>query len=731
MVRRTVTVDNAAPETRESFMGVTIPADDILSSPVDFKPGALTRLVNNVVLPIPFASGYKEEIHLSLLPVEVVPDFNRDGKIDSADRGKITTEKPWRFWINDDDDAGETEGTDISVDYDEGSTEPDYWGSSVDGIRDVIDFFPLHLDLKAALAVMPETEFQYFLKHESQTSTLGGAVSAPSFSVLWYPEAVLDGDPVGETGAGSYFKNLEKATDIASRPTHSIPKSGLRIPNEMLIAAKDGKGVVLVEARFATNNPIQIEIRKNDGSVMGKVDFPVKTSPVKDMLRYKFVMPGTADLGAGDIPGDPTNWPDADRNGKHFVFAHGYNVNDTQSKGWAAEAFKRMFWSGSNARFSAFAWYGYQSQIGPLTPNYQVNLDNAFGTAKSFKQFLDLLEGEKTVAGHSMGNVLVGSAMHDWGARPANYLMLDSAAAKECYDALEADDAAQDARMVHPAWKDYSKQVRASEWHRLIPPAAWPSSDWRGKLTWKGRLANVIDNGGHTQVYNFYSSGEEVLNNPETNNPALNSSNPFGSGGMVWVTANKIWAMQEKRKGLGLTGIIHTSNYGGWLPNLLPYDQELHTTYQNEWGTVHRMRSPSELSDPLTTAFKLHLSTKPFFDDSSHGSLFTPETGSSSAGSSYAYSHRNTIISEMIPCTTFATGRNAFNNPATLPANRNIDMDATMKTDPGKWPLSNAHDPEANRPRPWLHSDIREKAFAHNWQVYAKFVEIGNLKTEN
>lgn len=668
---------------------------------------------------------------LDILPVEIVPDYNRDGLINGEDRGKVTNEKPWRFWINDDDDSGETGGTDISVEYD-GSAEPDFWGNSVDGIRDLIDFFPLHLDLKSALVVMPETEFQYFLKHKSQTSTLGSAVSAPSFSVLWYPEAVLDGDPTGATGAGSYFKNLDKAADIARRPTQSIPKSGLRIPDEILLGAKDGKGVVLFEARCATDNPIQIEIRKNDGTVIGNVDFPVKISPVKDMLRYKFVMPGAADLGSPDIPGDPLNWPDADRNSKHFVFVHGYNVNDSQSKGWASEIFKRMFWSGSNARFSAFAWYGYESQVGSLTVNYQVNLDHAFGTANSFKQFLDLLEGEKTVAAHSMGNILVGSAMHDWDARPVNYLMLDSAAAKECYDTREADDAAQDARMVHPAWKDYPKQVRASEWHRLIPPIAWPSSDWRGKITWKGRFENVIENGGQTQVYNFYSSGEEVLNNPETNNPLLDSSNPFGSGGMVWVTANKIWAMQEKRKGLGLTGFIHTSNYGGWLPNLLPYDQELHMTYQNELGTVHRMRSPSELPNPLTTEFLLQLSTKPFFDDSSHGSLFTSETGSSSEGSSYAYSHRNTIISEMVPCTTFAAGMNPLLLLELDGLITNINMNDTMKTNTIQWPLSNANEnsqaPNDPRSRPWLHSDIREKAFAHNWSVYERFVTIGNLK---
>lgn len=45
----------------------------------------------------------------------------------------------------------------------------------------------------------------------------------------------------------------------------------------------------------------------------------------------------------------------------------------------------------------------------------------------------------------------------------------------------------------------------------------------------------------------------------------------------------------------------------------------------------------------------------------------------------------------------------------------------------GEWPETDEHAPEENRPRAWLHSDIREKAFTHNWKAYAKFNEIGNL----
>jgi hypothetical protein len=139
------------------------------------------------------------------------------------------------------------------------------------------------------------------------------------------------------------------------------------------------------------------------------------------------------------------------------------------------------------------------------------------------------------------------------------------------------------------------------------------------------------------------------------------------------------------------------------------------------------MKTPAQLPSPLSNAFLLHLASNPFFDRSAHPTLYDPQTGAGTPGSDYAYNHRNTIISEMIPCTSFAAGRNAI----TVLGDQNIDMDASMKTDAANWPLSNVHDLIDNRPRPWLHSDVREKAFTHNWKVYEKFTSLGNLKDAN
>ena len=71
------------------------------------------------------------------------------------------------------------------------------------------------------------------------------------------------------------------------------------------------------------------------------------------MFRHKNLT--AAVLGQVDGPGDrltANDVPNApDDNGTNFLFVHGYNVNPNQARGWQAEMFKRLYWSGSPARF--------------------------------------------------------------------------------------------------------------------------------------------------------------------------------------------------------------------------------------------------------------------------------------------------------------------------------------------------------------------------------------------
>src|ERR1035437_9461351 len=229
--------------------------------------------------------------------------------------------------------------------------------------------------------------------------------------------------------------------------------------------------------------------------------------------------------------------------------------------------FRRMFWSGSNAKFTAFHWRGDEKQTSIGTRNYHCNVENAFGTAKSFSQFVSLLDGEKTVAAHSLGNMLVLSSIHNWNAPIKNYLMLDAAVPMEAIEGtspnntvpranlLTGETAPINEDMVHIAWEKapddrYKPHLWASEWHCL-----WTGGDGRSKLTWRNRLSNLRN----VNVYNFYSSGEEVLDHHDHTEKPSRDDTIFGHP-----LGRYAWAIQEKLKGCMRLNGTGGSNFGGW-----------------------------------------------------------------------------------------------------------------------------------------------------------------------
>ncbi len=76
-----------------------------------------------------------------------------------------------------------------------------------------------------------------------------------------------------------------------------------------------------------------------------------------------------------------------------YVHIHGFNVDTNDSRGEHAEVFKRLYWSGSRARFWGITWYGFDSKgytllAGQRSPNYHVNVRHAFNAGKLLKHFV-------------------------------------------------------------------------------------------------------------------------------------------------------------------------------------------------------------------------------------------------------------------------------------------------------------------------------------------------------
>jgi hypothetical protein len=193
-------------------------------------------------------------------------------------------------------------------------------------------------------------------------------------------------------------------------------------------------------------------------------------------------------------------------------------------------------------------------------------------------------------------------------------------------------------------------------------------------LTWKNRLEGVFN------VFNFYSTGEEVLANP-------------ADAPTIPTTSNEVWNNQERLKGRMETGQVLSSNYGGWR----------FTNHYNE-GQVYYPQIPPAQTTSITDA---ELKQYSFFWPGPAG-LY----GANGGNYASPQQHRNTLLAEMVPALSFAVGA----NPATRFGTRNVNMPDDFKNG---WPRANPS---------WQHSDAKVVGYLYIHKLFDAVVSEAGLK---
>lgn len=623
----------------------------------------------------------RQTIMTSFVPLDIamVPDYDRDGDIDASDRNQVSTHNPWRWWINDDDDWGDTAANDTPGQ----DVYADFRGFTVDGLTDLPDFFPLQLQIKGLLDVFPPASFEYRLYHPK--------------GALAFVETNLDA-----TNTRQFLTHGATADNLKNAATRLMVTAG---PNTLSTAfltslqQNPSKGVILVQGTAGTDIPFHLQVIQNN-KTYASMSFPVKISPVEQFYRWINLRavpdldPGRNGSPIGTViratsTGVPPNRPDSMTSNKHFVFLHGYNVDEDSARGWGAEVFKRMYQLGMRAKFTMATWRGNKSQVGSVTPDYWQNVTNAFITAPHLKNAVDALPGTKILTAHSLGNMVACSAIKDHGLSVEQYYMLDAAVPLEALD----ENSESRATMRHPDWQDYDQTVNgtdlrqfwASDWYKQF----LGTSDARQTLTWKGRFGNIPN------AINYYSSGEEVLQNSEGSMPS--------PGGL------RAWVQQELSKGRpdSVMGMVpYNDPQGGWGYN--PY-----------WfisdNLTPRKRTPQELASLPVSA----TAVDPVFMRFRFTHLHDPVLGSETAA---RYWERNKTLGAGIPAISNPAGSNPIQAFISGVQNRNIDL----MTFRDSWPLATgSREPFPNR---WLHSDAKDVALRFNHQLYTDWLTRGNLK---
>lgn len=500
------------------------------------------------------------------------------------------------------------------------------------------------------------------------------------------------------------------------------------------IIAQGGKGIILIEAVQATNYPLKLQVYDSTGQKVYESSLNLSIDGVEQMFRHKnlirYVKSGNGPLPAhnskaGGEPdrflatGDqPANYPDLEiNNDKNVVALHGYNVDGQEARGFQAEMFKRLYWSGSRAKFWAITWYGAETKVYvpfAFTPDYHTNVVNAFDTAPLLKDFLNYnVKGDVAMLAHSLGNMATSSMLSDnfqsWDdnylasdTRPKikNYFMVDAAVAIEAYDG----GATKSLDMIHKDWVNYKQSLWSSEWYQLFANDDPPDS--RAKLTWRGRFK---DRPANTTYYNFYSSGEEVLGTLTLGTPItqilLEEMHQVGS---------YAWAIQEKLKGGNpiIIDIIGNS-FGGWGFNF--DDTEYFTTTYSELGTGTNVPKPPLEANNIDDAA---LKTKPFFKKGPNSDLYAP----GATGSDYAANNMNRLLANAIPALTLPAGANSLIIKDKMDESNNFDMQSWFKNNNMDWP------PIRKKDKNWLHSDLKDVSYPFVYNLFDKFVSLGGLK---
>ncbi len=609
------------------------------------------------------------EYILNVAKIDMIPDWNHDRKINDQDKNKATSVEPFRFWINDDNDNGDISEGDSDVPGQGGwFSSANYEDDLVNGRSDLSDFFPVWLDLSTALNILPPNRtVQYRLKQ---------ADDALKFVYTDLPRDFAGDYLIRDIGyCGPDFNQNVNVAD-----TIQITAEGVALSTDFLnrIIANTNKGVLLMEATKASTAPLVLELWQNDCKVW-ETSLALSLSGVEDMY-YKWINLRHVTGGSEDRPTDTraqiSNYSD---DLKHLVFVHGFNVSEKQARGWNAEMFKRLYWSGSRALFTAVIWQGDES--GVVDPLYQKNVNNAFLTAPYLAQSVNTFDGEKNVMAHSLGNMVVSSAIQDDSLNVSSYSMLGAAVATECYDPGTFNAATNNNPMLHVDWRSYQPKTWASKWHELFS-----APDCRAKLTWQNRFPAILP-----KAYNFYSSEDEVFEIYTNVLDVLTGVDLDFTFAFLDDTEHYSWHKQEMFKGLNgsLVHSLGATDWAGWgfNNNILGF-----RVYSS--GEANVVSNEVLIAEPV---FRKNP------DD-----IFSASIDSSIV---------NEVLAKGVPVLSYATG---VTNLFSLPASRNYNM---VSEKPVLWPRD--HETYGKR---WLHSDIKDVAYPYVYRTFGQIVEKGKLQ---
>ena len=387
-------------------------------------------------------------LFLYLIPVGIAVDANRDGEIvfEGESRDTTSTDKPFRFWINDDQDGIPNDERDVVP-----PAENDYADGTIQTMRDLEDFARLYLRIGALRDWIVDGTFEIGLRFSD--------ASGESATINVYK--CTDSD-----GSTAYLTDEETAlAQVSGQDAQAIGQvtSGdpLMLPADFWTGSTEQNSTkcLLFEGSGEGKGQLVLTIHRADGTKIAEgPGVWLDLMNIKKMYERATATPESIRPPHDYIleyPPDPhityirsngeTFEPPTDEAKQVIVFVHGING---PGGGGAAESysgwvnvsetiFKRLWHQGYKGRFAFYKWPA-------LTPAFPFEYNDSeyrgFKSGRGLAHFLASFPAHyrKSLYSFSQGAVVCGAALTVYNGAVDDYVLSQAAIPAGCYDASDS-----------------------------------------------------------------------------------------------------------------------------------------------------------------------------------------------------------------------------------------------------------------------------------------------------
>lgn len=472
------------------------------------------------------AGDFQQSRGENLLPVEVGVDNDRNGNlILGASEDKTTAEKPYRFWLNNDYDNYADDTYDDQKDHPWTTQSLDNSNTVIESQRDLDDLARLHLKVEGIQSALEDGSMTLGIKWKT---TISGEPKIRIFKAI---EA--DGgtkylsDPAEAANQMADGRNeigVVQGTSVFDLPVSFWTSTSASSKKHFLFEGLgEGKGELTL-------------VFKRDGVVIGEGGAVfLELLDIRKMYeRWKIAdaanFPGPDLITASAVSGvtsvtDPNSHPfqaawDEDLEDKSYIVCvHGWRKNYNGARSDEITMFKRLWHRGFKGRYAGYYWPTLTG--GPVGAKFNHSEYRAWKCGTAFKDFIETQlpsAYRKCVIAHSLGNVMIGSALSQ-GLVFDRYALLNGAIPAQCFD-------------PDPVLKQTAAtQTLATglSWPATVSYEAWAGGDLSDDpvaalraLAYRNRVSTV----GSTRLINFFLTADTAISAWEANQWAAGDGVP-------------------------------------------------------------------------------------------------------------------------------------------------------------------------------------------------------------